>query len=88
MVITGKIVAESTLRQGTNDKGHEWKAREYVLETQEEYPQRCLLTVMGDNIGKFNIQVGEQLTVEFSFKVNGKDDHWWGSNRVVAVTRA
>lgn len=87
MVITGKIIAESMLRQGTNDKGHEWKAREYVLETQEEYPQKCLLTVWGDNIGNFNIQVGEQLTAEFKFVVNGKEGHWFGSNRVVSVTR-
>lgn len=88
MLITGIIKEVSEKRSGTSKKG-DWVAQDYVLETEEQNPQQCLLTAWGDNIAKFNIQVGERVTVEFTMYAKKSDTthHWFGSNRVVNVTR-
>ena len=46
MEITGKIIAVLNERGGVSQRtGNEWKAQEYVLETEEQYPKRMCFDV-------------------------------------------
>ena len=40
MEVTGKIILALPEMSGTSKAGNAWKKREYVLETQEQYPKK------------------------------------------------
>lgn len=40
MEIKGKIIHVLPLQEGVSRAGNQWKKREYVLETQEQYPRK------------------------------------------------
>ena len=65
MEITGKIIAVLDARSGVSARtGNPWKSQEFVIETQEQYPRRCVFRVFGeDRLNAMNIQMGETLTV-------------------------
>lgn len=74
MDITGKIIAVLEKRSGTSQRtGNTWASQEYVIETHDTYPKKCVFTVFGeDKIKQFNLQGGEEVTVSFDI-----DAHEW-----------
>ncbi len=74
MDITGKIIAVLPKRSGTSARtGNAWASQEYVIETHDTYPKKCVFTVFGeDKITQFNLQGGEEVTVSFDI-----DAHEW-----------
>jgi len=44
MEISGKIIAVLPLQSGTGRNGTEWKKQDYVVETHDQYPKKCVLT--------------------------------------------
>ncbi len=46
MEIQGKIIAVLPEMSGTSARGG-WKGQQYVLETEEQSPKRCLFDVFG-----------------------------------------
>lgn len=64
MQIIGKIIKVLPLANGISKSGNAWQKQEYLLETQERFPKQICFEVMGDNIAKFNIQLGQILTVD------------------------
>ena len=61
MEIQGKIIAVLPEKSGTSARGG-WKSQQYVLETEEQYPKRCLFDVFGeDKIKQYALQ--EQMRV-------------------------
>lgn len=74
MEISGKIIAALPARSGVSQRsGNSWKSQEFVIETQEQYPRKCVFTVFGeDKLTQFNLQVGDQATVSFDI-----DAHEW-----------
>lgn len=74
MEIQGKIIAALEPRGGVSNRtGNEWKSQEFVIETHDNYPKKCVFRVFGaDRLANFNIQVGEELLVSFDI-----DAHEW-----------
>ncbi len=74
MDITGKIIAVLPKRSGTSARtGNPWASQEYVIETHDTYPKKCVFTVFGeDKITQFNLQGGDEVTVSFDI-----DAHEW-----------
>lgn len=74
MDITGKIIAVLEKRSGTSARtGNTWASQEYVIETHDTYPKKCVFRVFGeDKIQQFNLQGGEEVTVSFDI-----DAHEW-----------
>src|SRR5574344_894341 len=68
MEITGKIIAVLPERGGVSARtGNEWKSQEFVIETHDQYPKKCVFRVFGtDRLAAMNIQSGEELTVSSS----------------------
>ena len=80
MEITGKIITACEPRGGVSQRtGNSWKMQEFVIETAEQYPRKCMFSVFGeDRLKEFNIQVGEILTVSVVMSA------FFSLNRIVA----
>ena len=88
MEITGKIIAAMPERSGVSAKGTQWKSQDFVIETFDSYPKKCVFNVYGeDRLQRFNIQMGETLTVSFDIDAHEYNDRWFNSVRAFDVNR-
>ena len=89
MEITGKIIVACEPRGGVSARtGNSWKTQEFVIETQEQYPRKCMFNVFGeDRLREFNIQVGEILTVSFDIDAREYNGRWYNDIRAWKVDR-
>lgn len=68
--------------------GNSWKTQEYVLEVPGQYPKRCLFNVFGeDRINQFNIQNGDELTIQFDIDAREYNGRWYNDIRAYNVIR-
>lgn len=89
MEITGKIIAVLPTQSGVAQRtGNPWKTQEYVIETHDTYPKKCCFKVFGDEkISRFNIQMGEEMTVSFDINAREYNGKWFNSVDAWNVTR-
>ena len=89
MELTGKIIAVMEPRGGVSARtGNTWKTQEYVLEVPGQYPKRCLFNVFGeDRINQFNIQNGDELTIQFDIDAHEYNGRWFNDIRAYNVVR-
>lgn len=89
MELTGKIIAVMEPRGGVSARtGNQWMTQEYVLEVPGQYPKRCLFNVFGeDRIKQFNIQQGEDLTIQFDIDAREYNGRWFNDIRAYNVMR-
>lgn len=89
MELTGKIIAVMEPRGGVSARtGNQWMTQEYVLEVPGQYPKRCLFNIFGeDRIKQFNIQQGEDLTIQFDIDAREYNGRWFNDIRAYNVIR-
>lgn len=89
MELIGKIIVVQEPKSGTSSKtGNPWMMQEYVIEVPGQYPRHCAFTVFGeDRIKQLNIQVGEDLTVQFDIDAREYNGQWFNDFRAYNVTR-
>lgn len=89
MEITGKIIVACEPRGGVSQRtGNNWKMQEFVIETHEQYPKKCMFSVFGeDRLRDFNIQVGDELTVSFDIDAREYNGRWYNDLRAWRVVR-
>ena len=89
MELTGRIIAVMEPRSGVSARtGNSWMTQEYVLEVPGQYPKRCLFNLFGeDRIKQFNIQNGEDLTVQFDIDAREYNGRWYNDIRAYNVIR-
>ena len=89
MEITGKIIAALPARSGQSARtGNSWMVQEFVIETHDQYPRKCMFNVFGeDKLKEFNIQVGDELTVSFDIDAREYNGRWYNDIRAWRVTR-
>ena len=89
MEITGKIIVACEPRGGVSQRtGNSWKMQEFVIETVEQYPRKCMFSVFGeDRLREFNIQVGETVTVSFDIDAREYNGRWYNDIRAWRVVR-
>lgn len=90
MELTGKIIAVMEARGGTSAKtGNSWMVQEYVIEVPGQFPKRCAFSIFGeDRIKQFNIQNGEDLTVQFDIEAKEFNGRWYNDVRAYNVIRS
>lgn len=49
MDLQGKVIAEMQERKGTSARG-DWKAKDFVIETHEQYPHKMVFTVLEKSV--------------------------------------
>lgn len=85
MELQGKIITVLPAKTGTSARG-EWKVQEYVVETHDAYPKKMVFSVFGDDrISRFNIQVGQEVTVSFDIDAHEYQGRWFNSIRAFDV---
>ena len=86
MELQGKIIAALPAKSGTSARG-EWKAQDFVIETIEDrFPRKMVFSVFGeDRLQRFNIQVGQNVTVAFDIDAHEYQGRWFNSIRAYDV---
>jgi hypothetical protein len=74
MQVTAKVIEVLEQQTGMGKNG-EWKKQDFILETDDQYPKKICISVWGDKIDANQLQIGNQLKVDFdaeSREFNGK----------------
>lgn len=69
MEIIGIIKKIYPIQEGVSKStGNPWKNMEFLLETEDRYPQSVCLLLMNDNCTRFEIKEGDKIKVSFDMK--------------------
>jgi hypothetical protein len=84
--ITGRVVQILGEQSGQGRNGP-WRKQEFVLETGGEYPKQVCVVQWGDNIDRFGIQDGEELTVHIDLQSREYNGRWYTDVKAWKVER-
>ena len=89
MDLTGKIIAILPASSGVSNRtGNSWMSQDYVIEVPGQYPRRMVFRIFGeDRIKQFNIQAGEEVTVQFDIDAHEYQGRWFNDIRAWKVDR-
>ena len=89
MEFKGKVIAVLPVKSGTSkSSGSPWQVQEYVVESEDQYPKKMCFEVFGEEkIQRFNIQMGEVVTVQFDIDARQWNDRWFNSIRAWRIDR-
>ena len=89
MDLSGKIIAILPATSGTSNRtGNPWMSQDYVIEVPGQYPRRMVFRVFGeDRIKQFNIQAGEDVTVQFDIDAHEYQGRWYNDIRAFNIIR-
>lgn len=89
MELTGRIIAVMQPRSGVSARtGNAWMTQEYVIEVPGQYPKRCVFNIFGeDRIKQFNIQMNEDVTIQFDIDAREYQGRWFNDIRAYNVIR-
>ena len=89
MDLTGRIIAVMPAQSGVSSRtGNSWMSQDYVIEVPGQYPRRCVFRVFGeDRIKQLNIQLNEDLTVQFDIDAHEYQGRWFNDIRAFNVIR-
>lgn len=89
MELTGRIIAVLPANSGVSNRtGNPWMSQEYVIEIPGQYPRKCVFRLFGeDRIKQFNIQQGEDITVQFDIDAHEYNGRWFNEIRAYNIVR-
>lgn len=76
MELNGKII-QIMPEQSGNGRNGTWRKRDYIVETQGNYPKKVCVTVWGDKIDQFNLQSGEQVKIGLELESREYNGKWY-----------
>ena len=91
MEFTGRIIQVLEPRGGVSNRtGNPWKTQEFVIEeSMGQYPKRMVFNVFGEeNLNRFNIQMGQELTISFDINASEYNGRWFNDIRAWNVVPA
>ena len=74
--ITGTVKTILEEQSGESRNGP-WRKQEFILETEGEYPKQICIVQWGDNIDKFGIREGEQVTAYIDIQSREYNSRWY-----------
>jgi len=84
--ITGQVV-EILEEQSGEGRNGAWRKQDFILETPGEYPAKVCITQWGDDIEKFAVREGEQLTAHIDIKSREYQGRWYTDVKAWRVER-
>ena len=89
MDLTGRIIAVLPAQSGVSQRtGNPWMSQDYVIEVPGQYPRKCLFRIFGeDRIKQFNIQMNEDVTVQFDIDAHEFNGRWFNDIRAYNIVR-
>lgn len=87
MELIGKAIAALPVKSGVSQRtGEQWQSREYVIETQEQYPKKICFEVFGtDKLKEFNIRSNDLIKVYLDINAREYNGKWYNSIRAWKV---
>lgn len=87
MELIGKAIAALQVKSGVSQRtGEQWQSREYVIETQEQFPKKMCFEVFGtDKLKEFNIRNNDLIKVHFDITAREYNGRWYNSVRAWKV---
>jgi hypothetical protein len=68
MQLTTKLTQILPIQTGRGKKG-EWKKQDIIVETDGQYPKKICVSVWGDKINEKQMQIGNNLKIDFDPKI-------------------
>ena len=89
MDLTGRIIAVLPAQSGVSNRtGNAWMSQDYVIEVPGQYPKRCVFRIFGeDRIKQFNVQMNEDVTVQFDIDAHEFNGRWFNDVRAYNIIR-
>ena len=81
MNVIGKVILALPEMGGTSKTGNQWKKREYVLETFENYPRKIHFDFFGEKADQYPLQVGQTINLSFDIESREYNGRWYTSIR-------
>lgn len=81
MEVTGKIIVALPEVSGTSKAGNQWKKRQYVLETLDNYPTKIAFEFFGERADQYPLAVGETVKLSFDIDSHEYNGRWFTSIR-------
>lgn len=81
MEVTGKIIVALPEQSGTSKAGNTWKKRNYVLETQDNYPSKIAFEFFGERADQYPLNVGDMVKLSFDIDSHEYQGRWFTSIR-------
>lgn len=88
MELQGKIIAALEPRTGDSKRnpGEKWMSQEFVLQQHDQYQRKLVFNVWGaDRLQRFNIQVGQEVSVQFDIDAREWNGRWFTDIRAYDV---
>jgi len=79
MEVVGKIILALPEASGVSKAGKPWKKREYVLETQDNYPQKIFFDFFGDKADQYPLTIGQVIKLSFDINSREYNGRWFTS---------
>ena len=78
MDVKGTLIEVLKIEEGTSKAGKEWKKRDFVIETNEQYPKKVCFTLFGDKISLIDpIPIQSEVTVYFNIESRDFNGKWY-----------
>jgi len=63
--------------QSGSGKNGPWRKRDFILETQGQYPKKVCITQWGDNIDKADLEEGEEIVAYIDIQSREYKGNWY-----------
>ncbi|WP_418495515.1 DUF3127 domain-containing protein [Coprobacter sp.] len=81
MTFKGIVKHVSAIQKGISKSGNEWQALEAVIEESGvQYPQSVVVKQLNENIERFRLIKGQEVTVHFNSRVNEYNGRFYQTN--------
>jgi hypothetical protein len=74
--VTGRVV-EVLQEQSGESKNGTWRKRDFVIETQDNYPKKICMVQWGDEIDNSAVSVGDQITASIDIASREYNGRWY-----------
>jgi hypothetical protein len=80
--ITGKIIQKLNKTEGVSKAGKPWSKQEFVIETQEQYPRKVMISTMNDKVTELErFNVGDMITASLNLESREYNGRWYTDAR-------
>ncbi|MFZ4412016.1 MAG: DUF3127 domain-containing protein [Bacteroidales bacterium] len=76
MQFTAKITLLLPIQTGLSKNG-EWKKQDIIVETEGQYPKKICVSVWGDKINETQLQIGNNLQIDFDIESREYNSKWY-----------
>jgi len=76
--VKGKIDQVLKPESGTSRAGKDWSKREFIIETDEQFPKKVCFTLFGDKVNLIDgLAAGQEVEVSFNLESREYNGRWF-----------